>query len=267
MLLPVRRERPTADRGGARGAGPVPATQDVRAAPAGSDVRPAASPGTRSTMTLVLPEMLRPKILFKDIGARPQFWVDWTGDIVPRHSVYYLVPRDAGRAPGAAALPGVAGGSRVAGRELPAGLPTDTCACRAACCSGCLCPTRWRVNSRDACGRRPSVRLWPCPSGLDRPSTQGECHARSGAADEHGLRPTSSAGSKSVAFTITALRTIRRQSVAASCTTCAPRVNPSPVTSPKDASRTGWTSRRPPGGRASSTWWSQSPTASRADRT
>ena len=44
---------------------------------------------------LVLPEILRPKILFKDIGARPQFWVDWTGDIVPRHSVYYLVPRDA----------------------------------------------------------------------------------------------------------------------------------------------------------------------------
>ena len=43
---------------------------------------------------LVLPEILRPKILFKDIGATPQFWVDWTGDIVPRHSVYYLVPRD-----------------------------------------------------------------------------------------------------------------------------------------------------------------------------
>lgn len=43
---------------------------------------------------LALPEILRPKILFKDIGARPQFWVDWTGDIVPRHSVYYLVPPD-----------------------------------------------------------------------------------------------------------------------------------------------------------------------------
>ena len=43
---------------------------------------------------LVLPEILRPKILFKDIGATPQFWVDWTGDIVPRHSVYYLVPPD-----------------------------------------------------------------------------------------------------------------------------------------------------------------------------
>ncbi|NLO26709.1 MAG: methyltransferase [Actinobacteria bacterium] len=44
--------------------------------------------------TPMLPDMLRPKILFKDIGATPQFWVDWTGDIVPRHSVYYLVPPD-----------------------------------------------------------------------------------------------------------------------------------------------------------------------------
>lgn len=44
--------------------------------------------------TPMLRDMLRPKILFKDIGATPQFWVDSTGDIVPRHSVYYLVPRD-----------------------------------------------------------------------------------------------------------------------------------------------------------------------------
>jgi hypothetical protein len=42
----------------------------------------------------MLQGMLRPKILFKDIGATPQFWVDWIGDIVPRHSVYYLVPPD-----------------------------------------------------------------------------------------------------------------------------------------------------------------------------
>jgi adenine-specific DNA-methyltransferase len=42
----------------------------------------------------VLRDMLRAKILFKDIGATPEFWVDWTGDIVPRHSVYYLVPPD-----------------------------------------------------------------------------------------------------------------------------------------------------------------------------
>lgn len=33
---------------------------------------------------LVLQEILRPKILFKDIGATPHFWVDWIGDIVPR---------------------------------------------------------------------------------------------------------------------------------------------------------------------------------------
>lgn len=39
-----------------------------------------------------LPEILLPKILCKDIGATPQFWIDRSGDIVPRHSVYYLVP-------------------------------------------------------------------------------------------------------------------------------------------------------------------------------
>lgn len=43
-----------------------------------------------------LDEILRPKILCKDIGARPWFVVDEEGSIVPRHSVYYLVPKDAG---------------------------------------------------------------------------------------------------------------------------------------------------------------------------
>lgn len=43
--------------------------------------------------TPVLQDMLRPKILFKDISARPEFWVDWSGEVVPRHSVYYLVPQ------------------------------------------------------------------------------------------------------------------------------------------------------------------------------
>ncbi|MBE0418364.1 MAG: hypothetical protein IBX63_11420 [Coriobacteriia bacterium] len=43
--------------------------------------------------TPVLRDMLRPKILFKDIGAKPEFWVDWSGEVVPRHSVYYLVPQ------------------------------------------------------------------------------------------------------------------------------------------------------------------------------
>jgi SAM-dependent methyltransferase len=41
-----------------------------------------------------LGEMLRPKILCKDIGSRPWFVVDDEGTIIPRHSVYYLVPAD-----------------------------------------------------------------------------------------------------------------------------------------------------------------------------
>ncbi len=44
-----------------------------------------------------LDEILRPKILCKDIGSRPWFVVDESGDIVPRHSVYYLVPKDESR--------------------------------------------------------------------------------------------------------------------------------------------------------------------------
>ena len=41
-----------------------------------------------------LPEILRPKLICKDITATPHFWVDVQGKIVPRHSVYYLVPID-----------------------------------------------------------------------------------------------------------------------------------------------------------------------------
>jgi len=44
-----------------------------------------------------LTEILRPKILCKDIGERPWFVVDEAGDVVPRHSVYYLVPREPGQ--------------------------------------------------------------------------------------------------------------------------------------------------------------------------
>jgi hypothetical protein len=44
--------------------------------------------------TPALLEILRPKILCKDIGEKPHFWVDRSGQIVPRHSVYYIVPRD-----------------------------------------------------------------------------------------------------------------------------------------------------------------------------
>ena len=41
-----------------------------------------------------LADLLRPKILCKDIVAEPEFWSDAAGSIVPRHSVYYIVPRD-----------------------------------------------------------------------------------------------------------------------------------------------------------------------------
>jgi SAM-dependent methyltransferase len=44
--------------------------------------------------TPALPDILRPKILCKDIGQTPHFWVDRSGQIVPRHSVYYIVPRE-----------------------------------------------------------------------------------------------------------------------------------------------------------------------------
>lgn len=38
-------------------------------------------------------DLLRPKIVWKDIAPSPRFWVERRGDVVPRHSVYYLVPR------------------------------------------------------------------------------------------------------------------------------------------------------------------------------
>lgn len=40
-------------------------------------------------------ELLRPKLLCKDITATPFFIPDHDGGIIPRHSVYYIVPRDA----------------------------------------------------------------------------------------------------------------------------------------------------------------------------
>jgi adenine-specific DNA-methyltransferase len=42
-----------------------------------------------------LPQILRPKILCKDITENPYFWIDRAGSLVPRHSVYYIVPADA----------------------------------------------------------------------------------------------------------------------------------------------------------------------------
>jgi adenine-specific DNA-methyltransferase len=41
-----------------------------------------------------LSEILRPKILCKDITEKPYFWIDRKGALVPRHSVYYIVPED-----------------------------------------------------------------------------------------------------------------------------------------------------------------------------
>jgi adenine-specific DNA-methyltransferase len=39
-----------------------------------------------------LRDLLRPKLLCKDIGMTPYFVVDQSGHFVPRHSVYYIVP-------------------------------------------------------------------------------------------------------------------------------------------------------------------------------
>lgn len=41
-----------------------------------------------------LHDALRPKILCKDVCAKPFFVPDHKGDILPRHSVYYIVPKD-----------------------------------------------------------------------------------------------------------------------------------------------------------------------------
>lgn len=41
-----------------------------------------------------LPDMLRPKLLCKDITVEPRFWADRDGKLIPCHSVYYIVPRD-----------------------------------------------------------------------------------------------------------------------------------------------------------------------------
>jgi len=44
-----------------------------------------------------LPDILRPKLLCKDITSEPAFWIDRKGTLLPQHSVYYLVPRDQGK--------------------------------------------------------------------------------------------------------------------------------------------------------------------------
>jgi tRNA1(Val) A37 N6-methylase TrmN6 len=41
-----------------------------------------------------LEDILKPKILWRDIDYEPSFYIDEKGLIIPRHSVYYLVPKD-----------------------------------------------------------------------------------------------------------------------------------------------------------------------------
>lgn len=50
-----------------------------------------------------LPDILHPKMLCKDIGATPFFVIDREGHIVPRHSVYYIVPSNPEHVDGLAA--------------------------------------------------------------------------------------------------------------------------------------------------------------------
>lgn len=41
-----------------------------------------------------LKDILRPKIMCKDISRDPVFVIDRNGDYIPRHSVYYIIPKD-----------------------------------------------------------------------------------------------------------------------------------------------------------------------------
>ena len=44
--------------------------------------------------TPCMSQIMRPKIICKDIAQRPSFWLDRSGTTLPRHSTYYIVPRD-----------------------------------------------------------------------------------------------------------------------------------------------------------------------------
>ena len=41
-----------------------------------------------------LEDILQPKIVFRDIAKEPRFWPETKGDVVPRHSAYYAIPRE-----------------------------------------------------------------------------------------------------------------------------------------------------------------------------
>lgn len=36
----------------------------------------------------------RPKIVYADLSKEPKFWIDEDGEVLPRHSVYYMIPRE-----------------------------------------------------------------------------------------------------------------------------------------------------------------------------
>jgi adenine-specific DNA-methyltransferase len=39
-------------------------------------------------------DLLAPKILVKEMVIQPEFWLDMTGDTIPRHTVYYITPKE-----------------------------------------------------------------------------------------------------------------------------------------------------------------------------
>lgn len=41
-------------------------------------------------------DLLQPKIVFQDIAMEPQFFPELEGNVIPRHSVYYMIPKDKG---------------------------------------------------------------------------------------------------------------------------------------------------------------------------
>ena len=44
--------------------------------------------------TPAMQHLLQPKVMCKDIAIKPEFYLDTAGTIVPRHSIYYLVPQE-----------------------------------------------------------------------------------------------------------------------------------------------------------------------------
>jgi SAM-dependent methyltransferase len=92
--------------------------------------------------TPVLRDILRPKILCKDISERPHFWVDRSGQIVPRHSVYYLVPQEANAIDVIASYLQSPSAHRWLVKTANV-RPRDFFGFKVGSCSGCPCPMTW----------------------------------------------------------------------------------------------------------------------------